>query len=72
MFQALISYVVILARIGYTKESKGSKVVVEENRMDGYRGEKREVMLECILFTWVFGSAFIFNVYYWTKERSVL
>ena len=72
VFQALISYVVILARIGY-KDYKGSKrSKTKENIMDGYMGEKRDVMLECILFSWVFGSAFIFNLFYWTKKRSVL
>ena len=72
VFQALISYVVILARIGYKeyKESKRSKG--KENRINGYMVEKRDVMLEWILFSWVFGSAFLFNLFYWTKKRSVL
>ena len=72
VFQALISYVVILTRIGYKeyKGSKGSKG--KENRVDGSMGEKRDVMLEWILFSWVFGSFFIFNLFYWTKKRSVL
>ena len=62
VFQALISYVVILARIGYKEYmgSTGSKG--KENRLGGYIGEKRDVMLEWILFSWVFGSAFCQNL----------
>ena len=66
VFQALISYVIILTRIGY-KEYKESK-----SRVVGNMVEKRDMMLELILFSWVFGSAFIFNLFYWTKERSNL
>ena len=68
MFQALLGYVVILARIGCGRDIRQSKV--EQER--GYKREKRDVMLEWILFSWVFGSAFIFNVFYWSLERSAL
>jgi hypothetical protein len=31
---------------------------------------KREWMVELILFSWVGGTALIFNLFYWTKQRA--
>jgi hypothetical protein len=72
VFQALISYVIILAKLGCSKDKRGSKAEAEEIKMNNYLQEKRDVLLEWILFSWGFCSAFIFNVYYWTKERSLM
>ena len=33
---------------------------------------KKHVVLEFSLFSIVFGSFLIFNIYYWTKERNAL
>ena len=72
VFQARISYVIILAKLGCSRNNRSAKVEEEEIKMNSHLQEKINVMLEWILFSWVFGSAFIFNLYYSTKERDLM
>ena len=65
VFQALVSYVLILVRVIIAKEKRSNNW--KKNQEDVYNG-KRDLMLELILFSWVFGSALLFCVYYWTTE----
>ena len=64
VFQALVSYVLILARVVIAKEKRTGNW----NKNKSHEDDKRDIMLELILFSWVFGSALIFSVYYWTTE----
>ena len=72
VFQALISYVIILARIGSRLNYKGSKVGEMKHKRSTHVRERGDLVLEWILFSWVLGSAFVFNIYYWTKQRSAI
>ena len=64
VFQALVSYVLILARVIIAKEKRYNNWKKNQDVDNG----KRDLMLELILFSWVFGSALLFCVYYWTTE----
>ena len=65
VFQALVSYVLILARVIIAKEKRSNNWKKSQEDVDN---GKRDLMLELILFSWVFGSALLFCVYYWTTE----
>ena len=68
VFQALVSYVLILARVIIAKEKRTGNWKKNQEDEDDVDYDKRDLMLELILFSWVFGSAILFCVYYWTTE----
>ena len=47
-----------------------SQVVKVNSEGEKGSAEKRDWMLETILFSWVLLTAFIFNLVYWTKQRG--
>ena len=48
------------------------KVAVASLNVDGEvtGGGRRDWRIEGVLFSWVAGSALVFNAYYWAQDRS--